>query len=162
MIKSIRYFLLISLLLSITIASTINGIGNYLLDEQVIQPYLDGQLVRISSLIQILYRSTSSNSKLRADMISYLRDTQPITKQKFIFQVWSNNGNQLIRSSDEYNLLFKNVPYGFSDQMIGNHDWRIYSVYNEQLGVKIIVAELYNLRRELADDIARSNANILL
>ena len=65
MIKSIRYFLLISLLLSITIASAINGIGNYLLDEQVIQPYLDGQLVRISSLIDILNQSTKSNSKVR-------------------------------------------------------------------------------------------------
>ena len=63
MIKSIKYFLLISLLLSITIASAINGIGNYLLDEQVVQPYLDGQLVRLSSLIDILYQSTDVKPK---------------------------------------------------------------------------------------------------
>ena len=41
-------------------------------------------------------------------------------------------------------------------------DWRIYSTYDEKMQSTIIVAELYNIRRELADDIARSNANILL
>lgn len=162
MIKSIRYFLLISLLLSITIASTINGIGNYLLDEQVIQPYLDGQLVRISSLISILSDSTNSNSKVRAQIIDYLRATQPITKQKFIFQVWNKSGELLIQSSDQKAVALKDAPLGFSDQIIHGDDWRIYSHYDDKMQVKIIVAELYNIRRELADDIARSNANILL
>lgn len=92
MIRSIRYFLLISLLLSITIASAINGIGNYILDERVIQPYLDSQLIRISTLIDILNQSAYSNSKIRTDLINYLRKSEPITRQKFLFQVWSNEG----------------------------------------------------------------------
>lgn len=162
MIKSIRYFLLISLLLSITIASAINGIGNYLLDEQVIQPYLDSQLVRISSLIDILSQSTNANSKVRNDIIDYLQKTQPITKQKFLFQVWSKNGELLMRSSDQLDISLKDTSLGFSDQTIKGDHWRIYSTYDQKLQAKIIVAELYNLRRELADDIARSNANILL
>lgn len=162
MIKSIRYFLLISLLLSITIASAINGIGNYLLDEQVIQPYLDSQLVRISSLIDILSQSTNVNSKVRNDIIDYLQKTQPITKQKFLFQVWSKNGELLMRSSDQIDISLKDAGLGFSDQTIKGDHWRIYSTYDQKLQAKIIVAELYNLRRELADDIARSNANILL
>lgn len=162
MIKSIRYFLLISLLLGITLASAINGIGNYLLDEQVIQPYLDGQLVRFSSLIDILNQSTSSNSKVRADIIDYLRKTQPITHQKFLFQVWDKNGNLLMHSATQINISLKDAPAGFSDQVIQGNDWRIYSAYDSKLKVKIIVAELYNLRRNLADDIARSNAYILL
>ena len=69
MIRSIRYFLLISLLLSITIASAINGIGNYLLDEQVIQPYLDSQLMRMSSLIMILNQSTGENPEVQESFI---------------------------------------------------------------------------------------------
>src|SRR5260221_13090733 len=99
MIKSIRYFLLISLLLSITIASAINGIGNYLLDEQVIQPFLDSQLVRVASLINIISRSTSTNSEMRNDLINYLRTSQPITRQRFLFQVWSKNGELIMSSS---------------------------------------------------------------
>lgn len=162
MIKSIRYFLLISLLLSITIASAINGIGNYLLDEQVIQPYLDSQLIRISSLIDILSQSSNVNSKVKNDIIEYLRNAQPITKHKFFFQVWGNKGELLLQSSNEVPLSLKDVTLGFSDQVIKGDHWRIYSAYDPKLQVKIVVAELYNLRRELADDIARSNANILL
>lgn len=162
MIKSIRYFLLISLLLSITIASAINGIGNYLLDEQVIQPYLDSQLVRISSLINVLSQTAASNSTARQEILTYLHETQPITHQKFLFQVWNKQGTLLMHSSNEFNISLKSTPLGFSDQLIKGDDWRIYSALDEKLGVKIVVAELYNLRRELADDIARSNANILL
>lgn len=162
MIKSIRYFLLISLLLSITIASAINGIGNYLLDEQVIQPYLDGQLMRVSSLISILNESTNSSSKVRAQIIDYLRATQPITKQKFLFQVWNKSGHLLMQSSDQNSITLKDASIGFTDKVINGNDWRIYSSYDDKMQSKIVVAELYNIRRELADDIARSNANILL
>lgn len=162
MIRSIRYFLLISLLLSITIASTINGVGNYLLDEKVIQPYLDGQLVRLSTLISILNKSAESRSTLSAEIIEYLRTTQPLTRQKFLFQVWNKSGKLIMQSSETPEVTLKNAPSGFSDQEIKGDDWRIYSVYDEKMQSTIIVAELYNIRRELADDIARSNANILL
>lgn len=162
MIKSIRYFLLVSLLISITLASAINGIGNYLLDEQVVQPYLDAQLIRFSTLIDILFESTAANSEVRNNIMQYLMKKQPLTGQKFQFQVWSREGNLLITSPNEYSINLKDVPLGFSDQVYKGNDWRIYSAYDSKLEVKIVVAELYNLRRELADDIARSNANILL
>lgn len=163
MIRSIRYFLLISLLLSITIASAINGIGNYLLDEQVIQPYLDGQLIRLSSLIAILNQSTNKNTtKVKKEIIQYLVQAQPITGQRFHFQVWDQEGKVQLQSSDQLDSTLRDVPLGFSDQVINNNDWRTYSTYDRNQKVKIIVAELYTIRRELADDIARSNANILL
>ncbi len=161
MIKSIRYFLLVSLLLSITIASAINGIGNYLLDEQVIQPYLDGQLFRVASLIGIL-NSTNTNAKAKSDIINYLRKTQPSNQRRFLFQVWDKKGNLIMESANAPSISLKNMPIGFTDQMLHGDDWRIYSTYDEKSQAKVIVAELLNLRRELADDIARSNANILL
>lgn len=162
MIKSIRYFLLISLLISITLASAINGIGNYLLDEQVVQPYLDAQLVRFSSLIDVLNQSTNASSEVRTNIIDYILKKQPVTGQKFLFQVWSKNGNLVMNSPNQFNFNLKEAPIGFSDVEIQGRDWRVYAVYDSKLEDKIIVAELYTLRRELADDIARSNANILL
>lgn len=162
MIRSIRYFLLISLLLSITIASAINGIGNYLLDEQVIQPFLDGQLIRVASLIDILSQSTFKNTEMRNELLNFLRTSQPITKQKFFFQVWAKDGGLIMSSSEPFKISLRDSPMGFSDQMIQGDHWRIYTFFDQRLQAKIIVAELYNLRRQLADDIARSNANILL
>ncbi len=162
MIKSIKYFLLVSLLLSITIASAINGIGNYLLDEQVIQPYLDSQLIRTSFLIDILNGAAAYDPRVKADIIDYLRKLKPVSNQKIIFQVWSKKGDLLMHSTDPSRISFQNSPLGFSDQIIHGNFWRIYSTYDKKSQVKVVVAELHNLRRELADDIARSNANILL
>ncbi len=162
MIKSIRYFLLISLLLSITVAAAINGVGNYLLDEQVIQPYLDEQLIRVTSLIDILYESSDKNTKIRKDLMGFLDTAQPMTRQKFFFQVWDKNNKLIMHSTTDQKMILKDAPLGFSDQLIHNNDWRIYSVMGKNGNIKIVVAELYNLRRELGDDIAQSNANILL
>lgn len=162
MIKSIRYFLLISLLVSITIASAINGIANYLLDEQVIQPFLDNQLIRVSSLIDILTQSTKSDATARKQIIEYLHKDQYLTGQKFLFQVWDDQSRLLMNSRNLADVPLNDSPLGFSDKDISGDDWRIYSFYDPNLKVKIIVGELYNLRRELADDIAHSNANILL
>lgn len=161
MIKSIKYFLIVSLLLSITIAAAINGIGNYILDEKVIQPFLDSQLVRVSTLIDIVDQA-SSGSKIRSDIVSFLGNAQPMTNQKFIFQVWNDKNELLLHSPNRSEIDLKDAPNGFSDRDIHGDDWRIYSAYDAKAKAKVIVAETYNIRRELADDIAHSNLNILL
>lgn len=161
MIRSIKYFLLISLLLSITIASAINGVGNYLLDEKVVQPYLDSQLVRTSSLIALITKPNIS-AKERDEIVQYLQKTTPITNLELIFQVWDKHGNLKLSSDQHADILLQNAEPGFSDQTIHDKEWRIYATVDSDTGNKIAVAELYNLRRELGDDIAHSNANILL
>lgn len=162
MIRSIKYFLLISLLVSITIASAINGVGNYLLDEKVVQPYLDAQLIKFASLIQILSQSTSDNAVFHKNVVEHLIKQQPLIYKKFLFQVWNKNGTLLMHAPDEFTLSLKDAPPGFSDTNAQGNEWRIYSTYDPKLNLKIVVGELYNIRRQLADDIARSNANILL
>jgi two-component system sensor histidine kinase QseC len=162
MTKSIRYFLLISLLLSITLASAINGIGNYLLDEKVIQPFLDGQLTRVSSLVDLLYQTTQSNPQSRNELSEYLVKQQPVIGEQFFFQIWNEKGELIMSSPTKLHISLKDSPLGFSDKYIHHNDWRIYSYFDKQRHIKVAVAELYNLRRELADDIFHSNANILL
>lgn len=162
MIKSIKYFLLISLLLSVTIASTINGVGNYLLDEKVVQPYLDSQLMRVSALIQILSHSVHPNTEVHRSIVNYLKSYQPITRQKFVFQAWRNDNELIIDSNNQPDLFLKDAGLGFSDKSINKDSWRIYATLDATYHTKIIVAELYNVRRQLADDIARNNAYILL
>lgn len=162
MTRSIRYFLLISLLVSITLASAINGIGNYLLDEQVIQPYLDSELIRVSTLLGILNQSANIDADVKTEIIDNLRRSHTTIGKKFFFQIWGKDGRLIMHSQDTLNLSLKDAPAGFSDKTLNNDEWRIYVYYDPRSHDKIIVAELYNLRRELADDIARSNANILL
>ena len=162
MIRSIRHFLLISLLISITIASSITAIGNYILDKQVIQPYLDEQLVKIFSFIEILHNSADTNERIQTEIASYFKKSKNATTQNLLFQVWSPDGKLVLHSSFDIPHSLKDTPMGFSDIQIKGDDWRIFSAVDSATHAKIIVAELYDIRNKLADDITRNNGYILL
>ena len=162
MIRSIRHFLLISLLISITIASSITAIGNYLLDKQVTQNYLDGQLAKVYSFIEILNQTARDDKAAREEIVAYFNKQETSPSKNILFQVWNKNF-QLILSSTHNNIRsLAHVPNGFSDSKLNDANWRIYANTDPNTGNKIIVAELYDIRNKLADDITSSNAYILL
>jgi two-component system sensor histidine kinase QseC len=161
MIRSIRRFLLISLFISITVASSITAIGNYLLDKSVIQPYLDEKLVRFFNIIEAINQSGNVDDNIETEVESHLRALEPGSPPHLIFQVWNKEGKLIFHSGQLLTSLFT-APTGFSDTMIQGNDWRIYSNFDNQSQDKIIVAELYDIRDKLADEIARNNAYILL
>lgn len=157
MTRSIRYFLLISLLVTITIASSITAIGNYLLDEQVIQPYLDAQLIKIVSFIEIIHQTAKSDPNEINQIAHQMTDSN-----NFLFQVWTKEGKLLLHSSQKNADSLFNAPIGFSDRQINKNEWRVYAASDPKTHVKIVVAEEYTLRNELADNITTNNAYILL
>lgn len=162
MIRSIRHFLLISLLISITVASSITAIGNYLLDKQVTQTYLDGQLIKNFSFIEILTQASKTDDNIRKEIAFYFHKTNSIANKNLLFQVWSKEGKLLLYSASNSIAPLNDTPIGFSDRKIQNNNWRVYAETDAITGAKIVVAELYDIRNKLADDITVSNAYILL
>lgn len=162
MIRSIRQFLLISLLISITVASSLTAVGNYLLDKQVTQTYLDEQLVKVSSFIKVLNQTAKINENTRDKIAAYLDQTKASAKQELLFQVWDHDGKLLLQSPHDKTESLINAPLGFSDQQINKNNWRVYAAYDEPNQTKIIVAELYDIRNKLADDVTRNDAYTLL
>lgn len=156
MIRSIRQFLLITLLISITIASSITAVGNYLLDKQVIQPYLDEQLTKIYSFIVLIDKKSQPEKKTTV----YLNEKH--SKSHIFFQVWNPKGKLILDSPSTITQSLQDVPIGFSDKQLNGSAWRIYADFNPSTKDKIIVAELYEIRNQLADDITENNAYILL
>lgn len=161
MIRSIRYFLLVSLLASVTVASAITAIGNYLVDEHVVQPSLDSQLIEVVKLIDILAESAQKSKYIHETILTDIKATLTVAEQNFLFRVWDSSGKPILQSTNLYPEL-KSIRAGFSDQMLDGKDWRMYVVIDEKRGLRIAVGQTYLTRTQLADDIARSNAYILL
>jgi len=161
MIRSIRRFLLVSLFISITIASSITAIGNYLLDKSVIQPYFDEKLVKFFDIIEALNQSVNINKKIETEVETHLSEIEPASPQHLLFQVW-HGGKLLFHSNITTFTPLADIPIGFSDIHLHGTDWRVYASYDKKSNDKIIVAELYDIRNLLADEIARNNAYILL
>jgi two-component system, OmpR family, sensor histidine kinase QseC len=161
MIHSIRQFLLISLLISITIASSITAIGNYLLDKQVIQPYLDDQLIEFFTLIETFVQTAKTPAEQYKIFNRLYNQTSTPTETQF-FQVYNEKGTLVLHSKKYPTQSLRHIRIGLSDQQIDGNTWRVYASYDRNNHYKIITAELYEMRKKLADDIARNNAYILL
>jgi two-component system, OmpR family, sensor histidine kinase QseC len=162
MIRSIRHFLLFSLLISITLASSITAVGNYLIDKQVTQNYLDVQLLKIFSFIKILHDASKTDVGIRQEISRIFNRSHSFTANNLFFQVWSKDGKLQLDSTNNTAESLADTATGFSDREIQKHNWRVYADQDPATGAKIIVAELYDIRNKLADDITGSNARILL
>ena len=81
---------------------------------------------------------------------------------KFNFQVWTNGGKLLLHSSTAPKLpLFAEVD-GFSDKILANQKWRVFTSYNEKAGIRTVLAERYDTRNELGHRIAQDDLYIML
>lgn len=161
MIRSIRRFLLVSLFVSITIASSITAVGNYILDKNVVQPYLDEKLEKFYNIIEALNQTVTVNNKIGNNIEKNLRQ-EPAASQHLLFQVWTHDKKLLFHSGNMVLTPLVDVPIGYSDKIMHGYDWRIYANYDKKTNDKIIVGELYDIRYRLTDEIARNNAYILL
>ncbi len=159
MIRSIRRFLFISLFLSITVASSITAIGNYLLDKQIIKPYLDGELVKMHMVIEKLNELSNVDAFTQKKLAAYLETT---SFPNFMFQIWNNQGKLTFHSDNSSTIFLNKTPEGFSDILIKDKEWRVYASTDQDSKNKIVVAEIYETRNLLTDLITRNNGYILL
>lgn len=175
---SIRKFLLINLLLAITITTTLTAIGNYYLDQKDIQEHLDTlmavsalsyqallgddlhqrPLAKIQDALEIIPKKLENYYLKR-----FLNETPPKHyMNKFNFQVWSNGGKLLLHSSTAPKPPLITEIDGFSDKMLDNDKWRVFTTYNDKAGVRTVLAERYDTRNELGHRIAQDDLYIML
>lgn len=176
--SSIRKFLLINLLLAITITTTLTAIGNYYLDQKDIQEHLD-TLMAISALSyqallgddlhqRPLLKIQDTLETIPQKVESYYQ-SPPLDEEppehyldKFNFQVWTDGGRLLLHSSNAPKIPLTADTDGFSDKLIGNQKWRVFTTYNPKAGIRTVLAERYDTRNELGHRIAQDDLYIML
>lgn len=174
---SIRKFLLINLLLAITITTTLTAIGNYFLDQKDIQDHLDS-LMAVSALSyqallgddirkRHLEELQTNLNEIPKKLQSYYESPgQPLPinyLNKFNFQVWSSDDNKLLlHSAGIPSTPLLAEEHGFSDIVINNDKWRIFTTENKSVGIKTVLGEQYNTRNELGRKISKDDVYIML
>ncbi len=175
---SIRKFLLINLLLAISITTTLTAIGNYYLDQKDIQEHLD-TLMAVSALsyqallghdiYQRPLHSIQQNLNLIPQKIELYYQHRSLNElppahylNKFNFQVWAKNHQLLLHSFNAPNTSLSTQKDGFSNKVIDDQSWRVFSAHNTTTGIRTVLAERYDTRNELSHRIAQDDLYIML
>lgn len=174
---SIKRFLLIYLLLTITILSTLMMVGNYLLDNHAIRKHFDDHLEQTTFFFNAIITANPDTvcfKRLQATLsgISALPITdnnKQLTTPSFHssyakFKIWNNKGQVLLlaKGTPDY-LINKNLPDGFNTIKGNDRSWRVLVTHStSNPNISILVAEEYDLHSELVDQLAWNNLLMLL
>lgn len=175
--NSIRQFLLINLLLTITIITTISSIFNYFLDRADIERHLDSVLAQTTVAFSALLSDGVENrdiekiqtqlnripvlSKQIFDRLFKDRPNDQF-RQRFIFQVWSADNQLLMKTPGVTDKPLSIDEGGFSEVFIQHQPWRVFTLRSDITHETIMVAERYDIRAELAHNIARDDIYTML
>lgn len=173
MIPSIRTFLLINLLLSITLITSFIIIATVFLGHEEIQDYMDAQLIsktiNLQDLVEGYLHSPSTLTQLQTRINHQEKEGQHIfVEKKFSnytdiqFQLWNQQQQTLLRSLRIPNIQPVTFSAGFSDHWFNGEKWRLYTSIDKKEGTTLVVAEKYNLRNILETHITRDSILIIL
>ena len=172
---SIRKFLLINLLLTMFLASAISIIGNFYLDRQDIQHHLDQNLSQSALTYQAFISEDLSYEKILSTQKKITNISEQMAKldyrkksfirkvlENFQFQVWNKSGNLILSSKNAPKESLFHAKPGYSNRIIKNETWRIFSNYNPKTGMRIILAEPFVNRALLGHELAQYHVYIIL
>jgi len=185
MTPSIRTFLLINLLLSVTLITSLAIIGNLFLAHKDIQTQLDAQLIRTAdrmraffsdykayprqfSLIQKNLLKTPTNntgslpkkhtSKAAQENIKAQKEAENTQE----FQIWDNQGKLILHSSNTPHIPLSNGKNGLSSLWLAGQSWRVNTLYDKNTELTIMVAERSNYRQQLENQLTQDSIFIML
>lgn len=178
MAPSIRTYLLINLLLSVTLITSLAIIGNLFLAHKDIQQQLDIQLIRSTLRMQAIFSGKTTPSELseiqgRLKMEStYIEElkTLPNLKPDAIrqasknleFQIWNTQKKLILHSQNALKTPFSDGTPGLSTLWLNGHNWRVSTGYNKSNHLTVMVAERANYRQELENRLTQDSVVVML
>jgi two-component system sensor histidine kinase QseC len=176
MTPSIRTFLLINLLLSITLITSLAIIGNLFLEHKDLQRHLNAQLTFAALTIQSFVGDNPSDQSINKiqEKIDRLpdvaRDYYQRTHTKMYgnsyeliqFQIWDKDSKLLLKSHSAPLIpLAKNIS-GFSTNWVDGQMWHVFTNVDVETGMRIDVGERSDFREELEGRVTQDSIFIML
>ena len=169
MTPSIRTFLLINLLLSVTLITSLAIIGNLFLSHKDIQLEYDRQLQRTGIQIRALLTNSPSVSTLKkiqqtlnAPNHLLKPSTYPRQHKTVEFQIWQNK-QLILHSRYAPKKPLSNFTPGLSHHWIKNQFWRIYTLkQNNNTPYTIMIGDNSSYREQLENRLTQDSIFIML
>jgi len=165
---SLRTRLLRILMALLIVSGSITIWSSYFDAEEEVRELFDAELARSARLLLSL--SQAGFDKLNLEKLqSYLQENKLNTdnkdinleelpdghwyEHKLLFQIFDAKQNLILRSDNAPLKAISEKLNGYKDVQWQNSDWRSFAVWNRMMEYKVVVAESYEVRSELLDNI---------
>jgi two-component system, OmpR family, sensor histidine kinase QseC len=176
MTPSIRTFLLINLILSITLITSLAIIGNLFLAHKDLQKHLNAQLavgaLTIAALISddlsqrnlaVIQKEINEIPKLA--IAYYKNDRTKIFSpmhELIQFQIRNKEGHLVLSSSAAPKQALSNGKPGFSTKWIDSQLWHVFTTIEKDSGAWVDVGERNDFREELESHVTQDSIFVML
>lgn len=156
--KSIRFFLSIVILSTITLMAFVSALNGYRDSMTKAEQLFDSELENKAHLLSIAYSAHQKNNKNRTDVsengTEYDNSGNGIIQADdfFAFQIWHKE-QLLLHSPHVPKVAIAHFEQGFSNRNFLDHRWRVYSYNNSDSNLWIFTAERMDIRYVLAENI---------
>lgn len=137
--KSIRLYLIFSLLAAVTLGNFVAAVYGYKSSMAEAEALLDNQLADMASLIQTMRPGTQRISVTPSERLA--------------FQIWTEDRQLVQRSGNSGTEPISDLVEGYRDENFEGYRWRVLSRFDTQSKLWLLVAERIDIRIDLADDI---------
>ncbi len=145
--KSIRFFLSIVILSTITLMAFLSALNGYQDSMDKAEQLFDSELVDKAHLLSIAFSASIKHQNVQPKP-----SNRSSNKVFFTFQIWQND-KLLLTSPQAPKIAIARFEQGFQDRNFLNHRWRAYSYYNKESKLWIMTAERIDIRYVLAENI---------
>lgn len=166
--RSIRRQLLIIMLTTLGVSFAVSGLLGYLTTAHETHELFDAQLIENARVLKGVMNHPADKvdwAHMRASL-EETREENPATgdlmedghayEKKVAIQVWSNDGNLVLRSPSAPEYSLAPLRHGFTRRKSGNHTWFVYTTQMPENSHWLLVAERSDVRNELTTNIAAS------
>lgn len=137
---SIRAFLLINILLSITLILIAATITDIVTERAALHKYRDNQLKLVANTIE----KFANPENVKKDKLLNGKVVQVLQ-----YQILGTKEEGLVLKPIDFKTKLVDSKGGFSDQLINDEEWRVYTQFDSKKNIKLILAERSNFSRNL-------------
>lgn len=118
---------------------------------------LDARLAEAGQMVSSLISDQRIDVARAATMVTDVNSAQDRFdvgySHKLSCQIWSLEGTLVGRSGSAPDGQLSQLDTGFADNTVDGEQWRVYSVINEDLGVRVMVGDSHTVRDRLVRDV---------
>jgi len=152
-VKSIRVFLIVTLLSIITLVNFLAALHGYRKGMREAERLFDSHLIHYAQIVTALIAQGGRVDIRFSPNVVFNKNLLEESESALVFQIWDEDGHLLSRPENAPDKKLANLKPGYNEINFNGYRWRSVILDNDPSGFRIMVAQRMDVRYRLAEKI---------